>query len=99
DLVRADDRGDALRNDEHRRVTRVWLERFPQACIGCKVEGRERVVEDVNVRLPDESARDRESLSLSAGHVRAALHDRCVETAHRLDEVLRLCDLERFPDL
>ena len=48
----------------------------------------------------DERSRDREPLALAAGDVRAALGDRRVELAlHLLDEVARLRDLERLPEL
>src|SRR2546430_2491314 len=52
--------------------------------------------ESSNRKIPG----DRQALALATGHVRAALADLGVELAgHRLDEVPRLRDLERLPQL
>ena len=70
-------------------------QRRAQPRVGAEVERRERVVEQVDLRLPHERARDREPLALAAGDVRAALGDRRVRPLrHRRDEVARLRDLE-----
>ena len=100
DLVGVDDRGHTL-GDDHRRASAVTgRERGAQPRVGGEVERGERVVEQVDAGLAHEGPRDREALALAARHVRAALRDRRVEPAgHRRDEVARLRDLERLPQL
>ena len=46
-LVGVQDRRDALRDDEHRSVTRLVLQRMAQGGIGLKVQGRKTVIEDI----------------------------------------------------
>ena len=66
--------------------------------VGLEVEGREAVVEHVDVGLLDERPGDGQPLPLPAGDVGAALGDRLVETlGHGLHELLRLRDLQRVP--
>ena len=72
----------------------------PQAGVGGQVEGRERVVEEVDLGLAHEGPGDGQPLALAARHVRAALGDAGVEAArHGGDEVAGLGDLERLPHL
>ena len=51
-------------------------ERRAQPCLGREVERRERVVEQVDCRVAQQRARDREPLALAARDVRPALGDR-----------------------
>ena len=68
--------------------------------VGRQVERRERVVEEVDLRLAHERPRHGEALALTARHVHAALRDLGVEPSrHRPHEVGRLRDLERGPQL
>ena len=76
DPVGVEDRPDALGDDDHRRVAQLPPERRAQARVGPEVEGREAVVEDVDVGRFDERAGDREPLALAARDVGAALGDR-----------------------
>ena len=46
-LVGVQNRRDALRDDEHRGVARLVLQRMAQGCIGLKVQGRKTIVEDI----------------------------------------------------
>ena len=76
------------------------LERRAQPRVRAEVERREAVVEDVDLGLLDQRPGDRQALALAARQVRAALGDRRLEAAlHLLDEVARLGDLERVPQL
>ena len=59
DAVGVDDGADALRDDEHGGVRGFALERGAQLRVGREVERREAVVEDVDVRLADDRARNR----------------------------------------
>src|SRR5207247_9999298 len=71
-----------------------------QTRVGTGVERGEAVIEEVDGGAFGDSARDREALPLSARDVRAALVDRRLElTGHRGDEIARLRDLERMPEL
>ena len=47
DLVGMQNGRDALRDDEHRSVTRLVLQRMTQGGIGLKVQGRKTVIEDI----------------------------------------------------
>ena len=100
DVVGGRDRRDPLRHDHDRGVLGVRPERGAQPRVGREVEGRERVVEHVDVGPADQRAGDRQPLALPARHVGAALLDPRVEPAgHRPHEVARLRDLERGPHL
>ena len=100
DPVGVDDRADALGDDDDRRVLRLGTQRRAQPRVGAGVERREAVVEQVHARPLDERPGDRQPLALAAGDVGAALVDGRVETArHGGDEVARLGDLERVPEL
>ena len=75
-------------------------QRGAQAGVGGEVEGRERVVEEVDLGLAHEGAGDGQALALAAGDVRAALGDAGLEAAgHGGHEVPGLGDLERLPHL
>ena len=47
DLVGMQNRRDALRDDEHRGIARLALQRMAQGGIGLKVQGRKTVIEDI----------------------------------------------------
>ena len=100
DLVGAHDRADPLGHDDDRRVGDLIGERRPQGRVGLEVEGREAVVEDVDVGALDEGAGDREALPLPAREVGPALRDRRLQPVGQVaDERLGLGDPERVPEL
>ena len=75
-------------------------ERGAQAGVGGEVERRERVVEQVDLRLAHERPGDGQALALAAGHVRAALGDPAPQAAgHGAHEVGGLGDRQRLPQL
>lgn len=92
--------GDALRHDEHRRALRRALEMGANLGVGLEVQGRERIVEDVEPRLLGECARYRDALLLSAGQTTASLRDLRFETVGLFhDEVIRRRFARRLDDL
>ena len=79
-----------------RGVARDRPQRRAQARVGARVEGRERVVEQVDLGSAHDRPGDGQALPLPAGEVGAALRDGRVEpVGQALDEVARLRDLER----
>ena len=99
DLVGVPDRADPLRDDDHVAPV-IGRQRSPQPRVGGLVERRERVVEQVDLRLAHQRPRDRQPLALAAGHVRAVLCDRRVQPVrHPLDEVAGLGDLQGPPQV
>ena len=87
DLVGVGDGRHPLGDDDHRSVAGVRFERRSQPGVGGQVERRERVVEHVDLRVDDQRPGDRQPLTLTARHVRAALGDLAVEAVgHRLHE-------------
>ena len=75
DLVGADDRRHALGDDDHRGIAGPRREGGAQAGVGAEVERREGVVEQVDLRPPDQRPGDRQALALATRQVRAALGD------------------------
>ena len=51
-------RGDALRDDDFRRVGDLLRERLADQRVGARVDGARRVVENQDLRLFQQSARD-----------------------------------------
>ena len=100
DAVGTHDGGDALRHDERRGAWIASAQRGAQAGVRGEVEGGGGVIEQQQVGLAHQRARDREALALATGEVTAAGLDGRVE-AGRLgaDEVRRLGQLERMPQL
>ena len=91
DLIRVQDRAQALRHDEHRRVVRLPGQGLPQRGVGLIVERGEAVVKQIHLRVLGDGARDRQALPLPAGDVRPALRHRRKEMLRpRPDEVLGL---------
>ena len=74
-------------------------ERRPEPGVGRQVEGRERVVEEVDVRLADQGPGDAQPLALPAGDVGPALADPRLEPAHGGTKLGGLGDLEGLPHL
>ena len=99
DLVGVDDRRHALGHDDDGALRRGRAQGPAQPGIGRQVERRERVVEEVDVGPLDDGPCDGQPLPLATRDVGAALGDRGVEAAHRLDEVLALGDAQRVPQL
>ena len=100
DPVGVKDRAHTLGDDHHRRVARLRAQCRSETGIGGCVERGEAVVEQVDGRASHKSPRDRQALALAARDVRAALGDLGLEApGHSGDELGRLGDLERVPEL
>ncbi len=99
DLVGVADAADPLGDDDHRGIAGVRRKRGAQAGVGGHVEGREGVVERVDIGAAHQSPGDCQALALAAGDVRAPLGNGGFEAAHGLHEVGRLCHLEGLPHL
>src|SRR5690625_780385 len=98
DPVGRANRADPLCHDDDRRIAGDTTQSCPQCGVGRVVERGERIVEQVDARAFDHRTRDREPLTLTAGHVRPTLGDRRVQSfGHRFDEVAGLGDVERLP--
>ena len=88
-----------LGDHELRRVRELGREGMAKCRVGLEVERGERVVEDVEVSVTYEGARNGEALALATGEVRAALGHGGVEAAGKLADEARLRDVERVPEL
>ena len=100
DLVGVADRRHPLGDDQDGGIGGARRQRRPQPGVGGQVEGRERVVEHVDLGPGDERPGDRQPLALAARHVGPALGDLAVEPVrHRLHEAGGLGDVERLPQL
>ena len=96
DLVGVQDRRDALRDDEHRSVTRLVLQRMTQGRIGLKVQSRKTVVEDIQVGALHERASNGQTLALATREVRTALRHRGIEPLRLIEHKGALGNLERM---
>ena len=67
---------------QHRRPRRVGAEGGAQPGVGRQVEGRERVVEEVDVGPADQRPGDAQALALAARDVGPALGDAGLQAAH-----------------
>src|ERR671913_159491 len=76
DLVGVDDRRHPLGDDEDCRVAGHRSQGGAQSGVRGDVQGRERVVEEVDARLADQGPGDGEPLALTAAHIRSSLRDR-----------------------
>ena len=93
-------RGDALRDDDLRRVGDLRRERLADQRVGARVDGACRVVENQNLRVLQQGARDAQALLLAAGDVGAALFDvGVVALREGADEVVRLRELAGVDEL
>src|SRR5258706_13141763 len=81
DLIGTDDRRDALSDDDDGGVKGVGTERGAETGVSRQVERRERIVEQVDLRLVDQRPGDRQALPLAARDVGAALRDLRVQPA------------------
>lgn len=92
--------GDALRDDNLRRVRDLVVERLADHLVGLRVDRARGIVEDQDLRLLEQRAGDAQTLALAARHIRAALLDvGVVLVGELLDETVRLCELARVPNL
>jgi hypothetical protein len=88
DFVGVPDCSDPLSDDQARDAGGLLFQRRPQYPIGLVVERRERIVEDLDLRVSVDGAGDGEALLLTAGDVRAALGDVAFILAlHLLNEI------------
>ncbi len=74
-----DGRGDAVGHEEHGAPLGLPVDRLEDGSLRLGVDGRQRVVQDEDLRLPDEGARERDALLLPARELHAALADDGVE--------------------
>ena len=94
------DRAHPLGDDDHRGGCGFDLERPAQPSVGAGIERREAIIEQVQGWSSHQRPGDREPLALTAREVGPTLVDlRRQLVRHRGDEVARLGDLERVPQL
>ena len=89
-------RRDALRDDEHRGVARLVLQRMAQGRIGFKVQGRKTVIEDIQIGMLHERTGDCQTLALAARKVRTALGNRSIEPLRLIEHKGALGNLQRM---
>ena len=90
------DGGDALGDDELRRLRDLGAQRSADLRVGFRIDGGGRIVEDQDLRLFQQRPRDTQPLLLSAGDVRAALLDvGVVFVRHLLNELIRTAPARR----
>ena len=85
--------GDAVGDEDDGAPRGLALDRAEDRALGLRVDGGERVVQDEDLRLPHERAREGDALLLAARELHAALADDRVEAVgqrERLLEHLRL---------
>lgn len=73
DLIGVTDGADTLCHDEDGSVLRLFLQRLAQRGVRLEVQGREAVIENVELRLLHQRPGDGQTLLLSAGEVGPAL--------------------------
>ncbi len=78
-LVRIHYGADPLSDDKNSGIARLAPKRPAQIRIRLEVEGREAVIEQVDIRLANERPCNGEPLLLAAGYVSAALRDNGIE--------------------
>ncbi len=99
-LIRAQHGADALGDHDHAGVCGAGRERPAQRRVGRIVQGRERVVEDVDEWVLGDGPRDGQPLPLATGNVGAALLDRHRQpVGMRGDELLALGNPQRLPEV
>ena len=72
-LFGAHNRADPLGDNQHRGISCLFFQGLPESRIGLKIESRQTVIENINLRFLGQRAGNRQSLLLPAGQVSAAL--------------------------
>src|SRR6266851_3642166 len=85
DLIRPADRGEPVRDDEHRARARQTLERAVDRELELGVEAGRRLVEDQDARPRQHGAGDGDALALTAREPHAALAHNRLELALEAD--------------
>ena len=75
-----------MRDQNHRRRTKVLPERFPDLRVRLRIDRGKRVVKDHNRRLPDQHLRNRRALLLPARKRHAALTDKRIVPFRELQD-------------
>lgn len=84
---------------DHGSLSKVWtLEDLLDRRVGFQVDGRGRLVEKQDLRLPKERSSEAEELSLSATEVLTTLGNLAVQSAVRLGVGLEVRVSKRLPD-
>ena len=88
-LVGIDHRGQAMRDDQRRAILRDAVELGLNCLLGARIERRGRFVEDEDLGILQDRARDGHALLLAARQLEAALADhRVVAVGQTLDEIV-----------
>ena len=97
--VRVAQRRETVRDGEGRAVLRELVDRVLDQLFRLGVERGGRFVEDQDLRVVDQRAGDRHSLTFTAGEGIALLADHCVVAVREIhDEVVRVRHLRRLDD-
>ncbi len=86
DLLGVHDGGNALRDDEHDSVFRVFRQRTAQLCIRFEIERGEAIIENIHRRFFHERTGSGKALLLAAGNVAAALRNGAFHAVRQLAE-------------
>lgn len=90
--------GDALCDDQFRRVRDFFAESPADLCIRCGIHSTRTVIEDQDLRLFQQGTRDTKALLLTTGDVVSALFDMGVISLwERVDELICTCKPAGFP--
>src|SRR5439155_9692198 len=99
-LIRAADRREPVRDHERRAPAPQRLQAVLNHRLALAVEARRRLVEDQDLRVGENRARDRDALPLAAREAHAALADaRVVAFLEPLDELVAVRDAADGLDL
>src|SRR5438552_11089491 len=80
-------RRNAVRHDEHRASFSDLAQRVKNALLGRRVDGAQRVVENEDWRIANQSARNRRALLLTTGERDSALADNGVQSLRERGDV------------
>src|SRR5690606_11790094 len=83
DAVRVPDRRQSMRNNDGRPAAHERGERLIDALLECGVDGGRRLIEDQDLRVERECAREREQLAFADGQIRATLAERFREVVRQ----------------
>ena len=100
DLVRGEDRGEPVGDQDARAVLHERLDRLLNLLLRDRVERRCRLVKDEQGRIFEEHPRDRDPLLLPTRELESAVSDHRVEPALLLlDEIVDICLLQGLDHL
>ena len=100
DEIGVADTGCTLGNNEHGHAPFEIMDCLPQPRVGRKIQRARAVIHNEDFRMPDNRARNRKPLLLTAGEVAAVLFDRRVQLALlALHNFFRLRGFQSLPDI